>query len=735
MKTILIPCRFDLVSSIEPSYLTGSTAISNTGIIATAAGSNIILLDSRNWKKLGTLLGDDELFTALSIDHSGNTVLAASKSLQLFFFSVLTRKKIRTVKAHISPVICVSINKNDALAATGAADGTIRIWDINGGFIKFNLTGHNGLVSALAFGSGCSEDYLASGDEDGTLRIWNTSNGVCITRARDHASVIRGITFDELGSQLFSGARDKMLNVYNINNAEKSKGKQTIKLKRSMLVNESIESIILIPNNSTMRDEFLIITGGEENIPRVWDLEGNLIFEHRGAQESQRRTKNPVIIIDLKCCKVSKTIFSFHSNSEVRQYRFGNDALNLERLRLGQMDEVIDARFLNSSLWAVAINSNDVHLMSQQDGSVASLRGHKDIVLCLDTDISKRFIATGSKDMDVRLWEVTENKRRVEVKSIAVMSGHASVVSAVILPRKPRDPVSSYPLFVLSVSEDLTVKKWLRMEENENPPKYKSIFTRKIHEKEINAMDLAPDDSKFATASQDKTVKIFDIESVELLGTLKGHRKGVWGVSFCRLNRSIATSSGDKTIKVWSLKDFSCIRTFEGHTHTVLKIIWITQGLQLASSGADGLIRIWNIKEGKCDSVLDGHTDRIWALDTWSDGNQLISGGADGLLNFWQDVTAVRKAEKAKELEEVVHKEQKLSNLIHLKDWKSAIILAVDLNHPRRLYEFLDRIFNERLKKPKNMEIDSFTGSKDVDDFFRELSLDQVRLLQEKSMP
>jgi len=153
--------------------------------------------------------------------------------------------------------------------------------------------------------------------------------------------------------------------------------------------------------------------------------------------------------------------------------------------------------------------------------------------------------------------------------------------------------------------------------------KCKSLTTHKAHEKDINSLDVAPNDKLLASGSQDRTAKIYDIEyvagsgrkavrgEIKLLGTCKGHKRGVWNVRFGRTERVLATGSGDKTVKLWSLEDFSCVKTFEGHTNSVLRVDFINAGMQLVSAASDGLVKLWNVREEVCVATMDNHEDKV----------------------------------------------------------------------------------------------------------------------------
>lgn len=122
------------------------------------------------------------------------------------------------------------------------------------------------------------------------------------------------------------------------------------------------------------------------------------------------------------------------------------------------------------------------------------------------------------------------------------------------------------------------------------------------HDKDINSVAVAPNDSMLATASQDRTVKVWRLPSLTLSVTLRGHKRGVWSVTFSPVDQVLLTSSGDKTIKMWSLGDGRCLKTFEGHTGGVLRCAFATAGTQVLSSGEPlkGMSQANNTWEADC---------------------------------------------------------------------------------------------------------------------------------------
>lgn len=75
-------------------------------------------------------------------------------------------------------------------------------------------------------------------------------------------------------------------------------------------------------------------------------------------------------------------------------------------------------------------------------------------------------------------------------------------------------------------------------------------------------------------------------------------------MEFSQVDKVLASASGDRTVRLWSVTDFSCIKVFEGHASSVLRVRFVRAGMQLMSAGADGLVKLWNVK----DNLVSGCT-------------------------------------------------------------------------------------------------------------------------------
>ena len=371
-----------------------------------------------------------------------------------------------------------------------------------------------------------------------------------------------------------------------------------------------------------------------------------------------------------------------------------DSSMRVEKQVVGQVDEVVDLRWVGRGEECLAVATNSEQVQVYAVGSLAAtwvLRGHTDTVLCLDAGVSgegRPLLASAGKDQTVRVWDPQTGQ------CLAMARGHMGAVSAVGLGRKGCS-------FMVSGSSDRTVKLWglealpaAPLAKGEAPVQLLSRGVVVAHDKDINSLAIAPNDSLLCTASQDRTAKVWKLPHLSLLWTLRGHKRGVWCVDFSPVDQVVVTASADSTLRLWSLTDGSCLRHLEGHTGSVLKAVFVTRGLQLLSGGADGLMKLWTARSGECVNTFEEHEDKIWALAVSSESEMVATGGGDSTVQLWKDCTVEEQEEKAKEEEEEVVKEQRMNNALTAFDHVSAVNLAFQLNRPFKMLS----VFSHLLK-------------------------------------
>ncbi|KAK9471974.1 WD40-repeat-containing domain protein [Dipodascopsis tothii] len=698
-------------TAIEPFFTGEAAAVSADGsLLATSYGEDVIVTEVETGRRVVQIKGDTELITAVAISPDGQYVVACSRSQQMRTYTLPEGKLVHSAKAHEAPVIVIDIDATSTLVATGGADGVVQVWDLRGGFSTHAFRGHSGVVSALKIWGerGTSSWRVVSGSDDTQIRVWDLVARKCVRTLDGHESVVRGLAFSDDGAVLVSGGRDKVVCVWDM---------KTLRLVKTVPVYEAIETVALLERGLLgAPGEQVVATGGERGVVRLWSLETNAELTAAAAKAA---TAEETSVADVRFIAPSRTLITVLSDQTILVQSLASAELAVLRRLAGRHGEIIDCAYAGPAeeVLALATNSPEVRLVSLADQSTTTLEGHTDIVICIDVTPDGRWLASAGKDNEARVWRWDDDAATFVPH--ASFAGHVSSVGGVALAR--RSAPGRAPPFLVTGSQDLTVKRWTVPAEAGSTAR--AVYTRKAHDKDINAVDVSADNVYFATASQDRTIKVWAVESGETVGILRGHKRGVWTAKFSPSGKQLVSGSGDKSVKVWSLQDHSCLKTFEGHTNSVLKSVFLTGGLQVASAGGDGLVKVWEIKTGECSATLDNHEDKVWSLAVKRDDSVLVSGGGDSVITFWRDVTEAQIATEAAAAAELVEKEQTLANYLHRKDWRNAITLALSLDQPYRLLKLFTAVIAER-KEP-----DSVLGLRAVDAVVAALADDQLERL------
>ncbi|KAJ6621138.1 WD40 repeat-like protein [Mycena sp. CBHHK59/15] len=785
---------FKNARSIAPLYTSGPVAVTQNGSkLITCIEEHALLTDIATGVELCRFAGDTETITSMCLSPSAKHLLVFTASLSLRIFEVPTSdtpltklvQPIRVVaRAHDAPVHVCKADPTSTYLASGSADGIVKVWDIVRGYITHVFKGHGGVVSALAF------DYnqdpssvkqqrkmqLITASVDTRIRIFELSDAAArgaggqkpVAILEGHVSVPRGLDVSLDGKWLVSGGRDSVVLIWDLSSMHQStakgKGKDKVAaptLAKTVPILERVEAVGLLhpdedlAGSSSTSDKLRFYTGGENGVVKIWDArEGNILFtlggEHHKISDEQENQRQ---IVDVIYLPSTSTIVSVHADQNIMFHSLSTHSLT--RQLIGYNDEIVDTTFLSTtsqrdSHLALATNSSLIRVYSVSNFDARLLEGHTEIVLCVDSGVNGTILASGSKDKSARVWASLESGGEPDAwgySCVAVCEGHAESVGAIALSRQAGTPdwagSGAHPGFMFTGSQDRTIKMWdlsdvlvVCADVDAEPAKCKSLVTLKAHEKDINSLDVSPNDRLLVSGSQDRTANVYEIEygaggsavrgGLKLLGTCKGHKRGVWAVKFGRTERVLATGSGDKTVRLWSLDDFTCVKTFEGHTNSVLRVDFLNMGMQLVSSASDGLVKLWNIKDEECATTMDNHQDKVWALAVSHDERTVVSGAADSVVTFWEDCTEEQEVEKETKRADLVLKEQDFLNYLELNDYRRAIQLAISMGQPGRLLS----LFKD-LRASETSTASSITGHPSVDEVIRTLGgSDLAKLLR-----
>ncbi|RAQ49186.1 sugar-binding protein [Arthrospira sp. O9.13F] len=191
--------------------------------------------------------------------------------------------------------------------------------------------------------------------------------------------------------------------------------------------------------------------------------------------------------------------------------------------------------------------------------------------------------------------------------------------------------ISSDGQLIATASNDKTVKIWRQDG---------TLINTLQHSGTVHRVAFSPDGNLVVSASLDGQVKLWNVDG-ELWQNIQAHDAAVWGINFSPNGQIIASASGDRTVKLWRL-DGTLLQTLTGHTTIVWNVAFDQTSQIVASVSVDGLIKLWSI-DGRLLNTIEAHQGAVWGVAFCYDTNLLVSVSTDKTAKIWTiDGTLVR---------------------------------------------------------------------------------------------
>jgi hypothetical protein len=154
-----------------------------------------------------------------------------------------------------------------------------------------------------------------------------------------------------------------------------------------------------------------------------------------------------------------------------------------------------------------------------------------------------------------------------------------------------------------------------------------------FHSNWVCATAFSHDGSIFASGSDDKTIKIWRVDTLEVTHTLTGHEHAVQALAFNTDGSRIVSGSKDKTVRIWNLITGACIITLVGHSQQVNSVIFSSDDTRVISGANDRTAQVWDIKKAESIMTIRESSD-VGAVAISQDGTW-IATGANRNVQIW----------------------------------------------------------------------------------------------------
>ena len=224
--------------------------------------------------------------------------------------------------------------------------------------------------------------------------------------------------------------------------------------------------------------------------------------------------------------------------------------------------------------------------------------------------------------------------------------------------------VSSDPALFATAGNDRTVRVW-RIGQRE-PVKTSAPFSSSLH-----ALGWSPDLRTIAVGQRSGKIAMLDAASLEPRFEIEPHTDRVRGLEFSPDGKWLASSSWDKTARIYEAETGKVRHRITGHDGALYELAFSPDSRSLATASWDRTARVWDVETGVRKLTLEGSYDALYDVDYSPDGRWIATGGLDHTWRLWDAATG-------KMLTTVDGGSEAVTSVVFAPDGRSLVTAAQD---------------------------------------------------------
>lgn len=564
-----------------------------------------------------------------------------SRNLLAWFNQSMGATPIQIYQGANTQLLTLAISPDGKTLATAGENGSIILFDVKTGKLIKRLQKHTKNIQALVFHS----DFLISAGDDQQIIFWSLSTAKPKKIWKAPAEV-NALAISPNGDILASGGEDNNITLWNINTGQiltSLKGHKQAISTNGLAFASNGYVLGSTSNDHTARlwnvTPDIQITDQNVSLLGHTDILQGITFSPNGEKVATSSADGSVRLWDVKTGKALRVLIG-HTNTVfgVRFLANGTDLITASQdrtLRLWDIESGITKRILQGHTAGVT----DVIAKSGQIFSAS----HDGKLMRWNATIADQYIlnlptepASAAISPDGKYIAVGFANGALHLYSLANMTllwqdntAHSDDIQRIVF--------SSDATMLATASFDKTAKLW---QLNNDRLYEKQIFTG--HNKPINSLALSPDNKNLATASYDGKIGLFRIGSQEKRFQ-QIHTKRVYSVQFNNDGKQLLTSGRDANIqggytRLWQINDNLSLRLVREFPKISDRILWSSfspNNQWIASVGRDWIVHIFDNKNKQIHKNLIGHENSILRAIFSPDNKQIATVSGDATVRLW----------------------------------------------------------------------------------------------------
>ncbi len=581
----------------------------------------------------GPFAGHPGAVAAVTITSDGERLVSGGVDGTVRTWGATTGEAELVLTGHADRVTCLAGGRDPRVVVSGSDDGTARIWDVGSGAEVLVLSGHRGHVLAVAVAPDGAR--IASAGADGRVCVWDASTGELVRSQSWDAMPIWALTFTPDGADLISAGDDGTIrSVDGMTGVPRLTLRPPTGIIRSIAVTPDGRQILAggdaevyswdrttseqsfaasahalpVQSLAVTPDGRRFVSAGADGTALMWD------FARDGEVQFSLRSGGPFWSVAV--APDGSWLATAGADGTVCTWDAADGAA---RLRLTGHLGPVTAVAVTPDGRAVLTGGSDgtARVWNLQTGSELLTvgrpgRGVQSVAVAPDGD---RFCTT-ALDRSVATWDRWTGEL---LGSFTVDDGPVWAVA-----------VSADGDSVVGACDGGTVRVWHGPAGGAGS----ALLSHRGAARAVAAVGEAPMPHRATVVSggDDGLVGVFPSARVEWW---RGHVATVRAVAVAPDGSRAASAGDDGTVRLWDIEREDPVAVLRGHVGPVTAVILTSDGDQVISAGEDGTVRLWDHRAGESRLVLRGHTRPVRSIAVTPDGTTLVSAGSDGTIRVW----------------------------------------------------------------------------------------------------